>query len=119
MLDIYKSNLYKKFDPREIIENNHIGGSTDMGDISNLIPAIHPYVGGSSGNSLHANDLVVNDYDLSVIESGRMMAHTVIDLLNENALAAKKIVNDFNPKFSKESYLRFLRDLMKVEEFKF
>jgi len=119
LLDIYKSNLDKNFDPGEIIENNHIGGSTDMGDISNLIPAIHPYVGGSSGNSLHANDLVVNDYDLSVIESGRMMAHTVIDLLNENAFEAKKIVNDFSPKFSKESYLKFLRDFMKVEEFEF
>ena len=34
--------------------------------------------------------MVVKNYDLSVIESGRMMAHTIIDLLSNNAKNAKK-----------------------------
>ena len=90
-----------------------------MGDLSNLVPSIHPYVGGSTGNSLHAKDLVVENYDLSVIDAGRMMAHTVIDLLENDASIANDVINNFKPNFTKENYLKFLRDLMKEEEFKF
>ena len=119
LLEIYKKNLLRNFNSNEIIENQHIGGSTDMGDLSNLVPSIHPYVGGSTGNSLHAKDLVVENYDLSVIDAGRMMAHTVIDLLENDASIANDVINNFKPNFTKENYLKFLRDLMKEEEFKF
>jgi len=63
--------------------------------------------------------MVVENYDLSVIESGRMMAHTIIDLLGKNAKNAKKIKDQFEPSFDRKSYLSFLRSLSKEDEFKF
>ena len=117
--DLYLSNLKNNYNEKDIIIDNHSGGSTDMGDVSNLIPSIHPYVGGCIGSSNHANDMVVENYDLSVIESGRMMAHTIIDLLGNNAENAKKIKNQFEPSFDRKSYLSFLRSLSKEDEFKF
>ena len=117
--NLYISNLKNNYDEKDIVLDNHSGGSTDMGDVSNLIPSIHPYVGGCKGSSNHANDMVVENYDLSVIESGRMMAHTIIDLLSNNAKNAKKIKDQFDPSFDRKSYLSFLRGLSKEDEFKF
>ncbi len=117
--NIYVTNLKNNFEEKYIVVDNHSGGSTDMGDVSNLIPSIHPYVGGCKGSSNHANDMVVENYDLSVIESGRMMAHTIIDLLENNAKNAQNIKNKFDPSFDKKSYLSYLRSLSKEDEFKF
>ena len=117
LLDIYTSNLKDNFSEKELEKDGHSGGSTDMGDISNLIPSIHPYVGGCSGISNHSKDMVVENYDLSVIESGRMMAYTIIDLLENNAKNAKKIIHNFSPNFEKEEYIKLLRNLTKEEEF--
>jgi len=117
LLEIYKKNLSNNFDEKELILDGHSGGSTDMGDISNLIPSIHPYVGGCSGNSNHSADMVVDDYNLAILESGRMMAHTIIDLLENNAEKSKQITENFSPKFKKKEYLNLLRSLTNEEEY--
>jgi len=117
LLEIYKKNLNNNFDEKELILDGHSGGSTDMGDISNLIPSIHPYVGGCSGNSNHSADMVVDDYNLAILESGRMMAHTIIDLLENNAEKSKQITENFSPKFKKKEYLNLLRSLTNEEEY--
>ena len=117
LLEIYKKNLNDNFNEKELILDGHSGGSTDMGDISNLIPSIHPYVGGCSGNSNHSVDMVVDNYDLAILESGRMMAHTIIDLLKNDAEKSKKIIKKFMPKFNKKRYLELLRSLTNEEEY--
>ena len=117
--NIYLSNLKNNFSTNEIVLDGHSGGSTDMGDVSSLIPSIHPYVGGCSGSSNHANDMVVENYNLSVTESGRMMAHTIIDLLENNAKRGKEVVKNFVPTFKKIDYLAYLRNLSKEEEFSY
>ena len=62
----------------------HRTGSTDMGDISQIMPAIHPYVGGATGLG-HGADYVVQDYQLAVITAAKAMAATVVDLLADGA----------------------------------
>ena len=51
----------------------HRTGSTDMGDVSHLMPAIHPYVGGASGLG-HGADYVIEDYGLAVITAAMRWA---------------------------------------------
>ena len=63
--------------------------------------------------------MVVENYDLSVTESGRMMAHTIIDLLENNAKRGKEVVKNFVPTFKKNDYLAYLRNLSKEEEFSY
>ena len=58
---------------------------------------------------------LIEDYNLSVIEAGKMMAYTVIDLLSENANLAKKIITDHNPHYTKSKYLKVMRDLSNIE----
>ena len=89
-------------------ENIHYGidmvGSTDMGDLCHLIPAIQPTMGGWSGN-LHAKDFAPADKTIAYINPAKIMAMTVIDLLFDGAAMAKEIKANFKPKLTKEQYL--------------
>ena len=91
-------------------ENIHYGidmvGSTDMGDLCHLIPAIQPTMGGWTGN-LHAKDFAPTDTTLAYINPAKIMAMTVIDLLYDGATAAKEIKAAFVPKLTKEEYFNF------------
>ena len=86
-----------------------------MGDLAHLMPVIHPYVGGATEASAHTSGFLIEDYNLSVIEAGKMMAYTVIDLLSENANLAKKIITDHNPHYTKSKYLKVMRDVSNIE----
>ena len=48
-----------------------------------------------------------------------MMAHTIIDLLENNAKRGKEVVKNFVPTFKKNDYLAYLRNLSKEEEFSY
>ena len=91
-------------------ENIHYGidmvGSTDMGDLCHLIPAIQPTMGGWSVN-LHAKDFTPADKTLAYINPAKIMAMTVIDLLYDGASVAKEIKASFVPKLTKEEYFNF------------
>ena len=91
-------------------ENIHYGidmvGSTDMGDLCHLIPAIQPTMGGWVGN-LHAKDFAPADKTLAYINPAKIMAMTVIDLLYGGAVLAKEIKSAFVPKLTKEEYFNF------------
>ncbi|OAA91831.1 hypothetical protein WY13_00475 [Clostridium ljungdahlii] len=105
--DIYKSNCKEFLPEKSILDGGHFFASTDMGDISQLIPSIHPYVGGVSGN-LHSKEFNVEDYRAACILPAKLFAMTVIDLLVNGAEKGKDIVKNFKPKFSKEEYLKVM-----------
>ncbi len=92
------------------VENIHYGidmvGSSDMGDLCHLIPAIQPTMGGWTGN-LHAKDFAPTDPALAYINPAKIMAMTVIDLLYDGASAARQIKDSFVPKLTKEEYFNF------------
>ena len=81
-------------------------GSTDIGDLSHLIPVIQPTMGGYVGN-LHALEFGVSDKEFAYLSAAKTMAMTVIDLLFDDAKEALSIKNNFTPLMSKEEYLNF------------
>ncbi len=96
--------------------NRNRGGSTDMGDLSQIMPACHPYVSGSSGAG-HGKDYLITDWRRAVIEPARVMACTVIDLLSNNAAGARQVLAKHRPAMTKEQYLDFQRARSTVQEF--
>ena len=84
-----------------------MAGSTDMGDISQIMPAAHPMTGGMDG-ILHGAEARVVDYNAAVVIPGKAMAWTVIDLLSEGASEAKRIASAFKPNLTKDEYLKKL-----------
>ena len=56
-----KKTVYLYYLKIVVIDAGHFAASTEMGDVSNLIPAIHPFIGGVSG-ALHTKDFKVEDF---------------------------------------------------------
>lgn len=90
-----------------VLTNQTLSGSTDMGDISSLIPAIHPCIGGFNGG-IHSKDFEIANYDYAVLTPAKLMALTAASLLSDGAKKAKKIKDNFVPTFTKEQYLKYL-----------
>jgi amidohydrolase len=112
-------SLYKANAVSIVGENNfgyvaHSTGSTDMGDVEQIIPGIHPYAGGVTGTS-HGNDYITRDYTLAVINPAKAMAMTIVDLLADGAVKAKEVIANYKPKFTRQGYLEFMDKLLKEE----
>lgn len=93
-------------------EGGFQGGSTDMGDLSHLIPTIQPYVGGIQG-LLHSASFQVIDYEAALLYPAKVMAMTAIDLLFGEAEEAKRVIAKFRPAMTSEKYLHFLEEMAK------
>ena len=95
---------------------HHTTGSTDMGDVSRIMPAIHPYAAGASGVS-HGDDYMIEDYNQAVLNPAKVTAMTVIDLLADGAAKGREVVAKHKPDMTKQGYLDLLESLRKEEEF--
>ena len=112
MLEIYGQNAAGLVGKARVHRLGHRTGSTDMGDVSQLMPVIHPYVVAATGNG-HGIDYVVQDYQLGVLTGAKAMAMTVIDLLHDGAKNARRIAGEYRAPLTKESYLGLMRSMLK------
>ena len=92
------------------------GGSTDMGDLSRIIPCCHPYTSGAVGSG-HSKEYLITDYEAAVVNPAKIMAMVAIDLLADDAAAAKEIVSSHRPDVTKQDYLKFQREQARVIRF--
>jgi len=97
-------------------EGRNRGGSTDMGDLSQIMPVCHPYTGGATGPG-HSKEYSINDYEQAVINPAKIMVMVVIDLLAEGATKAQEVLRKASPAMTKEEYVAFQRQRARVEEF--
>ena len=116
MLELYRANAAELVGKENIVRLNHRTGSTDMGDVSQLMPVIHPYAVAATGNG-HGDDYVVQDYELGVLTAAKAMAMTVVDLLADGAQRANQITADFDAPLSTQEYLSLMRGMYKEETF--
>ncbi|MCH7737878.1 MAG: amidohydrolase [Chloroflexi bacterium] len=117
MAEVFRANAAVLVGEENVGYVEHRGGSTDMGDISHLMPVIHPYVGGATGLG-HGANYVIEDYALAVIKGAKALAYTAIDLLGDDASVGNNIAGGQRPDMSIREYLKFMRDLASEETFK-
>lgn len=110
MAGLFEENANALVGAENVGHIEHRTGSTDMGDVSYLMPVIHPYVGGATGIG-HGADYVVNDYQLAVITAAKAMAGTVIDLMSDGAGEARKVIANHRPEMTSRQYVNFMRSL--------
>ena len=109
MMDLFERNAIEIVGADEVMRHPHDrnrGGSTDMGDLSQIMPVIHPYTTAARGSG-HSVDYVVEDYVQAVVNPAKAMAMTVIDLLSDDAQSAKRVIETSPPTMSKAQYLAF------------
>ena len=117
LMDVFKANAEDLVGEREVgvhPANLNRGGSTDMGDLSQIMPVVHPYTRAATGTG-HGTDYVIQDYEQAVINPAKAMAMSVIDLLYGDAERAKETLANSPPVMSTAQYLA-LQDSRLVEE---
>jgi metal-dependent amidase/aminoacylase/carboxypeptidase family protein len=110
LVSLFRANAVEIVGADRVRDKGHGGGSTDMGDISHILPTVHPYAGGAAGAG-HGADYRIEDYTLAVSNPAKALAMTVIDLLADNAQRARRVVSEFKPKMTRAEYLAYLRRL--------
>ncbi|MBC2857156.1 amidohydrolase [Cetobacterium sp. 2A] len=113
MEEVLKENLEFLGLKEDMIEGGDFTGSFDFGDVSHLIPTLHPMFGGIKG-ALHTREYQITDEELAYIVPAKAMALTVVDLLANEATKAKKILDNFKPTMTKEDYLSFMESNDKI-----
>jgi metal-dependent amidase/aminoacylase/carboxypeptidase family protein len=95
---------------RGALEAGFMGGSFDVGDLSHLIPVVHPFVTGTKGH-LHTAEFHVTDYEAAVVLPAKLMAMCVIDLLADGGGEARRVKKEFQPRLTKQQYLDLMQRL--------
>ena len=117
--DIFRSNATEVVGEKAMMimpAARNRGGSTDMGDLSQLIPAIHPYTAGAVGPG-HSKSYLITDYETAVINPAKIMAMSVIDLLSDGARQGKEVKSSHKAAMSRNAYLRFQREQAQTVHF--
>lgn len=104
--EVFRSNLLEFVEDGKIQEMEHQTGSSDIGDIMHMLPAIHPFIGGAEGNA-HSRNFRINDEELAYIVSAKTLASTVIDLMVDGGSLAKDIIKKFKEKNKDTNVLEF------------
>ncbi len=113
----YGENAELLFGPNQIQVGGHVTGSTDMGDVCHIMPAIHPFLRGVSGDG-HTKEYAISDPYEAYVAPAKLMAMTAIDMLYDDAGAAKKIIAENKPAMTKDAYLTYKRDLFNSEHYR-
>ena len=117
LMDVFKINANSLVGESNVGNRYHGTGSTDMGDVSQIMPIIHPYVGGATGIG-HGANYVIEDYQLAVLTAAKSLSATIIDLLSDNANLANQVIAKHRPAMKIAEYLSFLRSLNSNETYK-
>ena len=114
MADLFKANAAACLGADEVTETGHRSGSTDMGDISHVMPTLHPYMGGAVGSG-HGADYAIADPKVAYVEPAKQLALMAVDLLWDDASGAREILRTWTPRMTREEYLAFQRSISRTE----
>ena len=116
MAEIFKANAIALVGEANYTTIGHRTGSTDMGDISHVMPTLHPYMGGASGMG-HGANFQITDPALAYLGPAKALAMTAVDLLWSDAGAARSIMARVKPRMTRAEYLAFQRGINRRELF--
>ncbi len=104
MNELFAEGAKFAFPDVKIRDAGHFSASTDMGDVSHIMPVIHPYIGGVTG-LLHTAGFKVVDFAAAALLPAKAFACMLIDLLYDDAAEAKEILSTHKNILTKEQYI--------------
>ena len=107
MNNLLRANSESLFGAEQVRQRVHMTTSTDMGDVSHLMPVIHPWVGCIEG-VLHSAEYNITVPDVAYIKTAQALAMTIVDLLYDEAQVAEEILENFEAPLTKETYIELL-----------
>jgi amidohydrolase len=117
LVQVIKANSAALLGPESVEERRtHGTGSTDMGDLAQIMPVVQPHVAGASGIG-HGDDYRIVNYEQAVINPAKLMAMTAIDLLADGAAEARRIKTEYHAPMTRAQYLETVRSFCSEEEY--
>jgi amidohydrolase len=114
MAAMFKATMTPLVGEENYRQIGHRTGSTDMGDLSQVMPILHPYIGGARGSG-HGADYEIVDKPLMYVAPAKALASMAIDLMYEGAAGARQVLEAAKPPMTREQYLTFQRSVAKRE----
>lgn len=90
-------------------------GSTDMGDLSCVMPVVHPYAAGATGTS-HGADYHITDPVKACVDCAKWQLAMLYTILKDNAAKAKEIIEDYEAPFKINEYVDYMESLYQTGE---
>jgi hypothetical protein len=87
-----------------------------MGDLAQVMPVIHPYVGGAKGTP-HGADYEIVDPALTYLTNAKALASMVVDLLGDGAQVGREVVSRAKPPLTRQAYLDYQRRMSRRETY--
>ncbi len=109
--NLFAANMAALLGADAVGQTGHQTASTDLGDISHLMPALQPFIKAGKGN-LHTDGFVVCDPRLAYVDSAKGLALTAVDLLWDGAREGLAIKDSYRAKYKKEEYLKLWEQLI-------
>ncbi len=110
LFEVYKKAVSELEPDVAIPDIFPITGSTDMGDVSSIVPDLHAYAVGAKG-ACHSVDYRIDNPESAYITNTKIMALMAVELLYGNAAKACKIAEEKKQKFSIQEYIANLESL--------
>ncbi len=114
--DLFRRNAATIFEEDGYRDYPHGGGSTDAGDLSQLMPVLHPVMAGAHGEP-HSVDWHIADTDNGYVSPAKTLAMMAVDLLADDAGAGRQVLEEFTPGMSQDEYLSVQEDVFRTELF--
>lgn len=116
LAELFRKNVGVLFGDQEYRDYPHGGGSTDAGDLSQLMPVLHPMMTGAQG-SHHQIDWQIADHNAGYVLPAKSLAMMAIELLHNDAQLARDVLSRFVPGMTKDQYLEQQRAVFRTETF--
>jgi amidohydrolase len=114
MAKMYRDTMVPVVGEEHYRQIGHRTGSTDMGDLSMVMPVLHPYMGGATGSG-HGADYQIVDQRLAYLGTAKALAAMAVDLLADGAAGARQVLKAAKPPMTREQYLAFQRGIARRE----
>jgi len=114
--EIFLGNSRALFGEEECCQVGHRTGSTDMGDISHIMPSLHPWMSGAGGPS-HSAEYQITDKGMIYLAPAKSLAMMAVDLLFGDAGQAKSVLKNHKPVMTPKEYLAFQEKVFLTEHY--
>ncbi|WP_160134878.1 amidohydrolase [Halococcus salsus] len=113
MIEAYEANAVAELGAEAIdISDPHTTGSTDMGDVTQVVPGVHPMIGGFEGTP-HTPEFRAVDEEMAYVIPAKLTACMVVDLLADDEAKAS-IRRAKRGKHTPEEYLELVRGMRRT-----
>jgi amidohydrolase len=109
--EVLKANAASLVGEDQIKVKGHSTGSTDLGDVSCIMPTTSIGMGGCTGRG-HGRDYKIVNKQVAYVLPAKVIALTCVDLLYDKAKLATEIMKGFKPTIPPDDYTGFMQRLV-------